>query len=71
MVETLTGHNDCHNVPLSNEKILQAVSTVMAKTEEEERDAGLNANNATMDTFIQSPVTANTPRRIANVPNER
>ena len=24
-----------------------------------------------MDTFIQSPVTTNTPRNIANVPNER
>ena len=35
MLETLIGHNDCHNAPLSSEKILESVSGVMAETEEE------------------------------------
>ena len=39
----------------------------MAGTEEEER----NANNVTMDTFIQPPVTTNTPREKTDVDNER
>ena len=43
----------------------------MSKTEEEERDAKFNSNNVTMDTFIQYPVTSNTPRNKSNVPNER
>ena len=70
-METLIDHNDRHNVPLSNEKLRQGVSTVMAEKEEEECDTKCNANNLTMDTFIQSPATTNTPRNIANVPNER
>ena len=69
LVETLIDHNDCHNVPFSNENIRQSVSTVMAETEEEERDAKHNTNNVTMDTFIQSPITTNTQRNIPNVPN--
>ena len=43
----------------------------MSKTEEEERYAKCNSNNVTMDTFIQYPVTTNTPRNKLNVPNER
>ena len=43
----------------------------MAETKEEEHDAKRNSNHVTMDTFIQSPVMTNTPRKIANVPNER
>ena len=43
----------------------------MADIEEEERDAGRNTNNVTMDTFSQPPVPINTQRKIANVPNER
>ena len=43
----------------------------MAETEEEERDAKYNANNAAMDNFIQSPVRTKTPRNIAKVQNER
>ena len=70
-METLIDHNDCHNLPFSNQKLQQEVSTVMTETEEEERDEERNANNVTMDTFIQSPATTNTPRNIANVPNER
>ena len=69
LVENLIDHNDRHNVPFSNEKLWQEVSTVMEETEEEELDAKHNANNLTMDTFIQFPVTANTPIKIANVPN--
>ena len=71
LVETLIDHNDRHNVPFSNEKLLQEVSTVVADTEEEEGEAEHNANNVTMCTFVQYPVTTNTPRKIANVPNER
>ena len=64
-------HNDCHNAPLSNEKLRQAVSTVIVETEEEERETKLNVNNVTMDTFIQSPVTTYTQRNKTDVPNER
>ena len=71
LVETLMDHNDCHNAPLSNEKLRQAVSTVIVETEEEERDTKRNVNNVTMDTFIQSPVTTNTQRNKTDVPNER
>ena len=38
---------------------------------EGERDAKINVNNVTMDTFLQSPVTINTQRKYANVTNER
>ena len=58
-------YNDCNNVPLSNEKLQQAVSKVMAETKEEERDAKRDANNVTMDTFChQSPVTTNTQGKL-------
>ena len=44
----------------------------MSETEEEERDAELNSNNVTMDTFFhQSPVTTNTQGEITNMTNER
>ena len=72
MVETLVDYNDHKNSPLSNEKIQQAVSKVMAETEDEKRDAECNTNNVTMDTlFQQYPVTTNTQEDIANVTNER
>ena len=32
LVENLIDHNDLHNVPLSNEKLRQAVGTVMSET---------------------------------------
>ena len=69
MFETLVNYNDLKNAPLSNEKILQAVSRVMAETEEEECDAERNANNLTMDTFLQSPVTIIKQKKYANVKN--
>ena len=71
MLETLIDHNDRHNAPLSSEKLQQAVSKVMAETEEEECEAERNANNVTMDTFLQSPVTIYTQRKYANGTNER
>ena len=72
MLETLVDYNDRNNAPLSNEKLRHAVSKVMAETEEEERDAERNTNNATVDTlFHQSPVTNNTQGDISNVKNER
>ena len=39
----------------------------MAETEDEER----NASDVTTDTFIQPPVTTNTPREKTDVANER
>ena len=70
--ETLVDYNDRKNAPLFNEKIWQAVSRVMAETEEEERDAKSNANNVTMYTlFNQSPVKINTQSKNVNVTNER
>ena len=35
MLENLVDHNDCHNARLSDENIRQAVSKVMAETEDE------------------------------------
>ena len=51
MLETPVNYNYFNNVPLSNKKIQQAVSRVMAETEEEERDAGRNTNHVTIDTI--------------------
>ena len=34
MLETLVDYNYCHNAPLSNEKLRQAISTVMSETKE-------------------------------------
>ena len=72
MSETLVDYNDRNNIQLNNEKPRQAVSKFMAETEEEERDAGRNPNNVTMDTFYhQSPVTTNTQGEIENATTER
>ena len=71
MLETLFNHNDRHNEPLSNKKLQQAVSKVVAETEEEERNPKHNANNVTMDTFWQYPTMTNTQNNIVNVTNER
>ena len=60
MLEPLVDYNDHHNAPFSNEKLWQAISTVMSQTEEEERNIILDANNMTIDTFCQPPVTTNT-----------
>ena len=60
MLETLVDYSDNHNAPLYNKKFKQAISTVMAETEEEEHSTILDANNVTMDTFCQYPVTTNT-----------
>ena len=70
MLETLVDYNDPNNVTLSNEKLRQAVSKVMAEMEVEERDFELSANNVTMDTlFHQPPVTINTQRKNTNISN--
>ena len=71
MLETLIDHYYRHNAPFSSEKLQRAASRVMAETEEEECDAKRNANNVTMDNFLQSPVTINTQKKDANVTNER
>ena len=67
MLETLVDHNDGYNAPLSNEKLRHAFSKVMAETKEEER----NTNNVIMDNFCQSPITTNTQRKNAKIPNKR
>ena len=69
--DDLIDHNDNHIASLSNENLRQAISTVMADTEEDKHDAKRNANNVTMDNFCQSLVTTNTQGKIVNVPNER
>ena len=43
----------------------------MAETEVEEYDAKCNANNVTMNNFIQSPVMINAPRNKTNTTNEK
>ena len=71
LVETLIDHNDRHKVSLSYEKLQQAVSTVLAEIEEEERDSKRNDNNVTRDNFIQSLNMTNTPTKKTDIPNER
>ena len=66
MLDTLVDYNDHHNALLSNEKLRQVTSKVMAETEEEECNIIPDANNVTMDTFCQSPVTTNTKVENAN-----
>ena len=51
VLETLVNYNDRNNGTLSNGRIQQEVSRVMAETEEEEIEAELIANNMTMDTI--------------------
>ena len=60
MLETLVDYNDRTNAPLHNKNLQQAISTVMAETEAEERDILLDANNVTMASFCLSPVTKST-----------
>ena len=69
--ETLVNHNDCHNAPLSNDKLRQAVSKVMEEIEEEVLNAKNNARDVTIDTFCHSYGTTNTQRENTNVTNER
>ena len=66
MLETLVDYNNRNNAPLSNDKLWQAISTVMEKMEEEERNFILDSNNLNMDTFCQFPVTTNTQGDNAN-----
>ena len=60
MLEILVNYNDSHNATLSNEKLRQEVIKVMVEMEEMELNAKHNANNVTIDTFCQYPVTINT-----------
>ena len=66
MLETLVDYNDCSNTPLSNVKLRQAISIVMVEEEAEERNIIPDANNVTIDTLCQSPVTTNTQGENAN-----
>ena len=58
-----------HNYP--HKKLQEAVIRVMEETEYEEKYSKRNANNVTMDNFIQSPITINTQKKDANMSNER
>ena len=60
LLETVVDYNDHHNAPFYNEKLRHKISKVMAETEEEERDDKRKANNVTINTFSQSPLTTNT-----------
>ena len=72
MLDTLVDYNHRNNLPLSNEKLQQVVSKLIAEMEEEERDAKCNANDLTMDTFYNySPITTNTQGEIANMKDKR
>ena len=51
MLEKILNYNDRNNRTLSNEKLQQAISKVMAVIEEDEIDAKCNANHVTMDTI--------------------
>ena len=71
MSDSLPDHNDRHGTPLSSKNLQEAVSRVMAETEEEKKYDKRNVNNVTMDTLYQYPVTINIQRKYANVKNER
>ena len=71
MLGTMIAHIDRSKTPLSKYKLQQAITTIVAETEDEEWDAKCNDNNLTTDTFIQPPVTTNTPREKTDVANER
>ena len=45
---------------ISNEKIQQAISKVIAEEEADTRNINLDAHNVTADIFSQTPVTLNT-----------
>ena len=61
LLENVIDYNYHHNAPFYNKDIWQAISKVIAETEE--REAERNANNVTMDTFCQSPVTTKYTRK--------
>ena len=60
MLETLVYYNDRNNVPFSNEKLRQAIITVVVEMEENKRNIISDANNVTIDSLCQSPITTNT-----------
>ena len=66
MLETLVDYNYHNNAPLSNKKILQAISKVIAEEEADELNITLDAHNITMDTFWQSTITTITQGENAN-----
>ena len=67
LLQTMIEHNDRRKTLFSKEKLRKAINMIVSETEEEE----CNANNVTIDTFIQTPVTTNTPREKTDVANER
>ena len=73
LLEITIEHTDRSKTPFSNEKLRQAINMIVEETkaEDEEQDAKHNANNVTKDTFIQPPVTTNTPKLKTDVANER
>ena len=71
LLETLIEHNNCSKKSISKEKLWQEINIIVEETEYEERDAKRNTNNVTTETFIQPPITTNTPREKTDVANER
>ena len=61
-MNSLLNHNDHHGTPLWSKKLQEAVSRVMAETDEEEKDAKRNVNNVTMDHLFQSPAIISTQK---------
>ena len=70
LLETMIEHNDLSKTPFPKEKLWKSINAIVSEIEDEERDAGRNANKVTTDTFIQPPVTDNTPREETDVENE-
>ena len=52
ILETIIEHNDRSKTPFPKEKPRKAINTIVAETEDEER----NANNVTTDTFIKNNI---------------
>ena len=67
LLETMIKHNYFSKTPLSKEKLLQGINTIVAETEDKER----NINNGTTETLIRPPVTTNAPREKTDIANER
>ena len=67
LLQNMIEHNDRRKTLFSKEKLRKAINMIVSETEEEE----CNASNVTIDTFIQTPVTTNTPREKTDVANER
>ena len=53
MLDYPLNNNERHGTPFSSKDLQKAVSRVMARTEEEEKDSKRKVNNVTMDSLFQ------------------